>query len=521
MLFGTLDTNAQKIERLLKKKKYSEAIEFCSNCKIPAEQNVSYIKVANSYFQDKNYISAIDFYIKGKDINGYELANEKQGDIEFQNKNFIIAAKYYIEARNKEKLISSYLEQANSEFNEKSYLKAAEYYTIAEQKNKTSLSYKKFADGEFANKNYEQSILYYKKANDSTNILKAYNEQAYIEFENKNYIKSTEYFELANDTLNLKKSKKYLGLKYLNEKKYSEAIACFIEIKDTENLKKAYQQFANKTYSDNNYKQAIEYFVLAGDNNGIYNSYMSLADYAYTNKQFKLALSYLEDCKKIFPNNNELLNKIGQYSNFITDNRDGQIYPIVKIGNQWWMAENLNYTSKNLYEEYQDANYPRTYYKITDYQAKYGLLYSLKVAEKVCPSGWHLPTNAEWEELEINIGVTESKIKQDEYLRGYEVVGKLLSKSSLWETGYGSEKISNSTGFNVSPGGYGWYKIQRDAGQLLVPSFAKVGEEAHFWSSTKVGSYAIEGVTRIFRTKEIRIERDAVNCWNSVRCIKD
>lgn len=111
-------------------------------------------------------------------------------------------------------------------------------------------------------------------------------------------------------------------------------------------------------------------------------------------------------------------------SGFVKDARDGQTYKTVKIGDQTWMAKNLNYqynegTAKSYcYENRADlcTKYGRLYtwaaaidsmqiYKDTKEQCGDGKL--CKMPEKVrgvCPSGWHLPTQAEWDILITTVG---------------------------------------------------------------------------------------------------------------------
>ena len=73
----------------------------------------------------------------------------------------------------------------------------------------------------------------------------------------------------------------------------------------------------------------------------------------------------------------------------VIDERDGQIYKTVTIGTQTWLAQNLNYETVNSF----------CYNDTASYCDKYGRLYTWNAAMDACPSGWHLPSMAEFETM--------------------------------------------------------------------------------------------------------------------------
>jgi uncharacterized protein (TIGR02145 family) len=89
------------------------------------------------------------------------------------------------------------------------------------------------------------------------------------------------------------------------------------------------------------------------------------------------------------------LNSIAQIAGSFKDSRDGKVYKTVKIGTQTWMAENLAYKLNfGCWAYNNDTNNVRIY----------GYLYDWETAKKVCPYGWHLPTDEEWSTLSKYLG---------------------------------------------------------------------------------------------------------------------
>jgi len=133
-----------------------------------------------------------------------------------------------------------------------------------------------------------------------------------------------------------------------------------------------------------------------------------------------------------------------------TDSRDNKTYKTVKIGEQVWMAENLNYEAEgSVCYDNDPANC-----------VKYGKLYNWHTAMKVCPKGWHLPSNAEWAIL-------------GDFAGGREIAGKKLKATSGWDYEGKSGNGTDAFGFSALPGGEGW------------PSgkFYYIGNNGEWWST--------------------------------------
>lgn len=123
-----------------------------------------------------------------------------------------------------------------------------------------------------------------------------------------------------------------------------------------------------------------------------------------------------------------------------TDTRDGQTYKTVKIGNQVWMAQNLNYAlAEDCWTLPDDSD-----------GKNYGRFYTWEAAKKAVPPGWHLPSKEELETLFANLGVAELPNRDDLY--------PLLIEGGL-------------TGFNVQLTG------------SHNEEYGKRGKFASFWSS--------------------------------------
>ena len=181
----------------------------------------------------------------------------------------------------------------------------------------------------------------------------------------------------------------------------------------------------------------------------------------------------------------------------LKDSRDSKEYRIVKVGTQVWMAENLAY-------ETDRGSFP--YDRNDNNVEKYGRLYSWKVLEDACPSGWHVPSDMEWKKFEKAIGVDETEL---DLVGGRGVnIGTELKSEGGWSTGGNG---TNKYGLNFLPAG-----IRNAKGDC-----ASIDELTRVWSSTEKDSedaysrglfYHSDKVARFVQKKDIA---------SSVRCVKN
>lgn len=204
---------------------------------------------------------------------------------------------------------------------------------------------------------------------------------------------------------------------------------------------------------------------------------------------------------------------------------DGNIYNTIKIGTQIWMSENLKTTrfkdsttillvdSDTAWDAYNDSlpRYCWMEYDKTTYGNLYGALYNgfAVLTGKLCPDGWHVSMDTEWETLEKFAGMTQAEVVKTG-MRGTDEGGKLK------ETG-GAHWLSpntgatNAYGFNALPGGF----------CLGGGSFSKVQQEGNWWTSTCDTSQNLR-----YRTIKFNDSKIGKNAWYwrngfSVRCVKN
>lgn len=202
------------------------------------------------------------------------------------------------------------------------------------------------------------------------------------------------------------------------------------------------------------------------------------------------------------------------------DSRDNHLYKFVTIGTQTWMAENLAYLpSVNANSDasasvakYYVYNYDGTAIddaKASSYYTTYGVLYNWTAAmagaasstespsgvKGVCPTGWHLPSSAEWATLETTVG-------------GASTAGTKLKSVSGWSTG--GNAATDAYGFSALPGGY-----------YYGSNFSSTLIYGYWWTATEGDASGAYGRYMIFSIADVYSFKYSKTFGFSVRCLQD
>lgn len=195
----------------------------------------------------------------------------------------------------------------------------------------------------------------------------------------------------------------------------------------------------------------------------------------------------------------------------VTD-ADGNVYNIVTIGTQKWMAKNLKTTKyKNgsaiplvtdgtAWSNLSTPGYCLYENNQTTYGNTYGALYNWHTVNtgNLCPTGWHVPTDGEWLILA-------------NFLGGDSVAGGKLKETGTTEWNSPNTGATNESGFTALPGGY-----RENNG-----TFGNIGEYGYWWSASEFDAdnawyrdlhYTMSYLSRFNYSK---------NLGFSVRCLKD
>jgi uncharacterized protein (TIGR02145 family) len=184
---------------------------------------------------------------------------------------------------------------------------------------------------------------------------------------------------------------------------------------------------------------------------------------------------------------------------------DGYTYKTVQIGDQVWFAENLrtskyndgtpipHVTDNNAWSKLNTGAYC-FYDNNAANNATYGKLYNWYAEEKdkLCPMGWHVPTDAEWTVLETYLG---------------NKAGKKMKSTSGWYNGNGT----NSSGFSGLPGG----------SRYTNGTFGTVGDYGYWWSSTEYYTFSADPRGLYDYADDLGRHDPSKEEGLSVRCLRD
>lgn len=207
---------------------------------------------------------------------------------------------------------------------------------------------------------------------------------------------------------------------------------------------------------------------------------------------------------------------------------EGRTYKTVIIGGKEWMAENLAYLPNVSPPTAGSATEPYYYVygysgtdvataKQRDNYTVYGVLYNWPAAKAACPSGWHLPTDSEWTDLENYL--IANGYNYDGTTTGNKIA-KSLAATTNWDsysvvgTIGNNLSLNNKCGFSALPGGY-------LCNNCDTKFFYDIGYLGKWWSSTesgtnRVGAWGVNsGYSGIFYLNDFK------DYALSVRCVKD
>lgn len=203
---------------------------------------------------------------------------------------------------------------------------------------------------------------------------------------------------------------------------------------------------------------------------------------------------------------------------------DGNKYEVVKIGDMWWMKENLRTTKLNdgtpieyvacqldwIDLDFDDIVWYNkclqlpiySYYEADESNIeKYGLLYNFMAANtgKLCPEGWHVPTRDEW-------------------MATIELFGEPAEVADAFKSENGWEDVegkpgngTNESSFSALPGGY----IEE------YGNWGGIGKHAYFWTSSDAGQNYAHYIQVCSHQEEIFLDYNSWGRGHSVRCVKD
>ncbi|MEO1418574.1 MAG: FISUMP domain-containing protein [Bacteroidota bacterium] len=175
----------------------------------------------------------------------------------------------------------------------------------------------------------------------------------------------------------------------------------------------------------------------------------------------------------------------------LLDSRDNQVYDLLEIGGNIWMQKNLNFATTG----------SECFNGLSDNCSAYGQLYVWAEAQNSCPSGWQVPTDQDWYDLENAVDPS---------------IAAIPSESDLGFRG-------NNAGNALKSGGVAEMDLLLGGQKTFQGDFESLGLEGVFWSQTPISSFPNGRFARSLKQSESgvgRFERSDLAKY-SMRCVKE
>lgn len=200
---------------------------------------------------------------------------------------------------------------------------------------------------------------------------------------------------------------------------------------------------------------------------------------------------------------------------------DGNTYRMVTIGGRTWMAENLRtarYRDGSLIPvRVGDVEWnAATFGVCAAYEGHYindqlfGKLYNgyaVLDGRGLCPLGWHVPTDLEWQAMELALGMEEPDLESAGFRGVAQSVGRQLKDTLTWSNG--PQRGTNTSGFTALPSGF------------RQEAFTSLGIVAQLWTSTQSATNTVLVRELHYNNAGIRRFGGPIRNGCCVRCIQD